>query len=506
MKKLISLTLALLMLFTAIACSQGDPVVDSPDTTAAPKEETPVITTEAETTVPNVDGFPIPQIPAADYSGFSDGTFDVLGLEEANFYPYNEFAIEEQTGDLVKDAIFKRNRLIKEKYNIDIVFHPTKEHSTGLQALQTAVLADSDEYQASAISLYQMMTSARTGMLYNLSDIPYIDTSAPWYYQSIQDSLSIGGEEFLMTSYLNMRIYDSSVLMYYSHKIAENLQLGDLDQLALDGKWTWEKLKQYCAMFGRDVDNDGKYGEADEVGLIAHNGYILSFFNGMGGRFVQKNNEDIPVYVGIDEKNEKLLSELLPFLFTEPDSLHGASSDLPFYATTFVEDRALFTAGNVFYQRDLSGRGADDYGVLPFPKADETQDRYYVHTHSSSASALGVPTPNKDIAPIGAILADLIYLSYEHIYPAHIEKTQHYRYATDANATKILQLTFNSLCLELSTALNLSMDTTLRALGQRKISTFASYFDAKKSADMALIDKYVENFVGLIGSEETTAG
>ena len=89
----------------------------------------------------------------------------------------------------------------------------------------------------------------------------------------------------------------------------------------------------------------------------------------------------------------------------------------------------------------------------------------------------------------------MIYLSYEHIYPAHIEKTQQYRYAVDANATKILQLTFSSLCLELSTALNLSIDNTLRALGQRKISTFASYFEATKSADIALIDKFIENFV-----------
>ncbi|MBR7184882.1 MAG: hypothetical protein IKD37_04660 [Clostridia bacterium] len=494
MKKLISFTLALLMLFTTIACSKGVPTIDSPDTTAAPTEGTTVITTEAETTVPNVDGFPIPQIPVTDYSGFSDGTFNVLGIGEDDIAHYNEFAVEEQAGDVIKDAVFKRNQMIKGKYNIEIVFHPTQVHSPGLIALQTAVFADSDEYQAAAISLYQMMTASRTGMFYSLTEIPHIDTSAPWYYQFIQDNLSIGGEEFLMASYLNMRIYDSSVLMFYSKKIAENLGLTNLDQLVLDGKWTWEKLKEYCAMYGRDVNNDGKYDGEDEVGMIAHNGYILSFFTGLGGKFVEKNSDDLPTYIGINEKNEAILSELLPFLFSEPDSLHGAYADLP-YTEMFAEDHALFTAGNVYYQRVLSEHGANNYGVLPFPKADEAQERYYVHTHATHATAIGVPTTNKDVEPIGALLADLIYLSYEHIYPAHIEKTQQYRYAVDANATKILQLTFSSLCLELSTALNLSIDNTLRALGQRKISTFASYFEATKSADIALIDKFIENFV-----------
>ncbi len=489
MKRIFSLLLLVILTITVACTANEPPTTEAPGTTAAPASETTGVT-EAETTIPNVNGYPVPQIQAQDYTGKN---FNILGLEKTTDFLYREFVYDDEMGAVINDAIFKRNNIIQNKYGITITQTDTQIHSPGLQMLQTSVLSRIDEYQAAAISTYLMMQEAQNGHLTELSDLPYVDTDAPWFYDTIQKNLSIGGKEYLLANYTNMRIYDSSVLMYYSKNVAEKLELNDFDQLALDGKWTFDKLREYCTMYGRDVNNDGSLTAEDETGLITHNGYILSFFVGMGGEFVKKDAEDIPVYLGIDEKNEKILSDVLTFLFKEPDSRHGESGKMEGFLAQFAEDRALFTAGNIYYQRTLSDNEVS-YGVLPYPKFDLSQDRYYVHTHSTHSSVIGVPTTNQNLEMTGKILADLSYLSYEYIYPAHVEKTMQYRYAADETATKLLQMTFDSLVLEMSTALNLKCDSLLRQLGSRRMTGFTSVFDSVKNANLELIRKYVDGF------------
>jgi len=486
MKRILALLLLASLFCSCAACSKSGTQEHSSG------EALKTDPAEAETTIPNVDDYPIPQIPAKDYDG---AIFHILGLGVGPFFPYREFSYDENSADVINDAVFKRNMTLKEKYNLEIMQEDTAEHSPGLLQFQQAVLAGSNEYQAASFSLYLMMIAAQNAQLVNLAELPYIDTSAPWYYRNIQKSLSIGGQEYLMTSYANMRIYDSSVLMYYNRNVAKELRLTGLEQTALDGKWTWDRFREYCTLYGQDLDSNGMIDERDRVGLIAHNGYILAFFVGMGGCFVEKNEENLPVYIGINEKNEKILSQLLTFLFTEPDSRHGESGKMTGYADQFVENRALFTAGNVYYQRTLLGAGAD-FGVLPYPKADEDQTDYYVHTHYSMSAALGVPITADDLTMCGSVLSDLIYLSYAYIYPAHVEKTMQYRYAADEAATKVLQMTFDSLTVELSTALNLRCDTTLRQLGARRMTQFVSSFEAIKSVSEETVRKYAENFSG----------
>ncbi len=93
-----------------------------------------------------------------------------------------------------------------------------------------------------------------------------------------------------------------------------------------------------------------------------------------------------------------------------------------------------------------------------------------------------------------AVLEDMMYLSYQYIYPAHIEKTMQLRFATDENSTKILRTMFDSLRIELSTALDLSCDSLLRTFGQFRTTAFASSFKSSEEKNANSLAKYVAGF------------
>ncbi|MBQ3126229.1 MAG: hypothetical protein IJC15_04090, partial [Clostridia bacterium] len=89
---------------------------------------------------------------------------------------------------------------------------------------------------------------------------------------------------------------------------------------------------------------------------------------------------------------------------------------------------------------------------------------------------------------------DMMYLSHKIIYPAHIEKAMQMRYSPEEDSTEMLKLLFGSLCIEMSTALNLKIDTQLRNMGTTKAGNFASVFAGIKSSDEKTLETYVATF------------
>ncbi|MBQ3126228.1 MAG: hypothetical protein IJC15_04085 [Clostridia bacterium] len=485
--RLLAVLLASLTLCTPLTGCGKDPAA-STDTTAAPVSAE---TTAPAETEPAETEYPAPQIDAVDYSG---KTLGVLANEPRAEFNYSEIYYADNTGDVINDAIFKRNNQIIEKYGVEI---KTTDVSTGsgLKTFNNAILADTNEFHFASIRINDIMSSAASGYLMNIADCPYIDPAAPWYYQNMRESLSIGGQNYMLAGYLNMRVFDSVGTVFYNKDVAEKFGITNLNQLVFDGKWTLETFAELCAKVGNDINNDGKIDETDEVGMTSHPGGILNFFVGAGGAFVSKDSEDIPQYIGIDDKNADILDKVLNVLYDEPGSLHQIHSAYANYSGAFNEDRALFH-NNCLYEMISLAAVSPDFGVLPPPKYNEAQESYYVHTHSKLGTAIGIPNNNKDLDMTCAILEDMMYWSYKYIYPAHIEKTMQIRYASDAESSDILKLMFNSICIEMSTALNLKCDNNLRSLGNVHSKDVVSTFLTTAEKDKGTLETYVNAFTG----------
>ncbi len=496
--RIVSICLVLLMC-TAVFAACGTPTPSVTDTTAGTADTTvPVDTTVPAETEPEETAYPGPVIEE-DLNG---KTIRILVSEprtgSGGDFPYSEVYYDSEAGDIINDAIFKRNAQITEKYGVTIEGIDAPNGVNGLHTLERGINAGNDDYHAVTIAIRYLMNAAQRGLLANVSELPYLDPEAPWYYQKIRDQLSIAEAEYLLVGYFNMRAFDTMSFMAYNKPMVERYSLGDLNQLALDGKWTLDAMREMATKVAIDVDNDGKVdGNVDETGIISHSGYILTFFIGMGGTFVDKDAEGLPYYVGLDEKNERLLSTITDFLYSEPASLHALSTDpkLIFESSPFVANRQLFAPMLVYGMRELSEDGAD-YGILPFPKADELQENYISPIHSGHASGIAIPNNNSDIDSTAAVVAELMHYSYEIIYPAHVQRAMELRYSPEENSTEMLRMLFGTLCVEMSTAMELSVDSQLRTMGGMHLNNFAAVFKSLAKSNTTLVENYVKGFTG----------
>ena len=83
----------------------------------------------------------------------------------------------------------------------------------------------------------------------------------------------------------------------------------------------------------------------------------------------------------------------------------------------------------------------DDYGILPIPKWDESQD-YHV-TINGSESTFGIPVNSSKTDRLGAVLELLAYESYKTVTPAYYEEALKIKYTRDDTAAQIIDIIKN---------------------------------------------------------------
>ncbi len=489
MKRFTAILLILATLAALLsACGTDQPV--TADTTVAPIDTAQPSDSASAETEPGETTYPGPVIEE-DYSG---KTLRVLTNEKNTDFPFNEVVYDDEAGDIINDAIFKRNAQITEKYGVTIEATEVST-GTGMKTFTNAINAGNDDFHFATIRICDIMSAAQQGFLADVAELPYLDLDAPWYYQNMRRQLSIGEREYLLIGYFNMRVFETLSYMAYNKPMVEKFSLPDLNRMALDGKWTIEKMYELSKQVTVDVDQDGKLTGYDQMGIISHSGYILTFFVGMGGSFVEKDADDLPIYVGLSEKNNNILTTITDFLYDQSASIHGLVEATRFDVNPFALNQQLFAPMLVYGMRSLADQGVD-YGIIPFPKADEQQENYVSPTHSKLGTAVGIPNNNSEIDFTAAMVAELMHHSYEIIYPAHIERAMELRYSPDEDSTEMLKLLFSSICIEMSTALNLTPDTQLRTLGGLKMNNFAAVFKSIEKANTTLVNNYVKAFTG----------
>ena len=124
-----------------------------------------------------------PDVPPADYGGHE---FTVLlSLNSLTGVVWNDFRAEEQTGDVINDAIYMRNVNVEEKYNIkikDVMLDAsdTKNRSVAQKMLKNSVSAGDHAYDAAMLAGYAMCDLASGGYLTDMNDMAPLDLSKPW--------------------------------------------------------------------------------------------------------------------------------------------------------------------------------------------------------------------------------------------------------------------------------------------------------------------------------------
>lgn len=172
MKKLTFL-MALLMLASTVSC--GGAADPGTSTTEASSDSTTAepVSTEIHDDLGEFD--------------FKEDTFDILTRTQLVFF--YKLDVDEETGDIFNDSIYKRNRAIEERFN----FRFAESYGNNDGAARTYILAGDDTYDMYQGRCTSMFTFAAEELFIPVDKIPNLALSKPYWDQKLYDDLSVCG-------------------------------------------------------------------------------------------------------------------------------------------------------------------------------------------------------------------------------------------------------------------------------------------------------------------------
>ena len=436
------------LLTSAVLPSCGGGAV-SEDTDAVGETQT---VTEAATTEAVTEAYCVANVPENDFGG---AEFRILGPDPAAYTSMVlEADITEESGDVVLDAIYKRNLVIEEKYNINFVAEYKPTWKEPRRVLQKCVKADDGSYQLIMEICREAFPDSVNGYTLPYSEIPYLDASQPWYMQNINEQMSVGGEHILLYSDECFNAYTSTLCVFFNKQLLSQYDLEDPYQLVDDGKWTLETFYNMAEEVISDTNGDGVYDHHDTFGIVGEEDmFYASMWIGADSTMVTKDSDDIPVYTApTDEKFYNILNRLTDQLDKDGFFLNGwqyfmkegdqRNRDIQF----FTQGQALFTVAGVGNAAAMRGMEAD-FGILPLPKYDESQEEYYSRMCDGWIHV--VPNTTQDTELIGTVLESLAAETRNYLKPAYFDIALTDKYSRDTASEKMLNIIFNNITVDL---------------------------------------------------------
>ena len=425
LKKLVSVLLALLMLIPAVGCS--------PDV-----EENVETSQNVSTDTGN----------AEVKSGIPDG-FSLNGKEIrilARNTDLRQMDVDgggTLTGDVVYDAVCKRNASVEEllqtKFVVTAMDGDWAQFGT---SMETSLLAGDDNWDIINAPGNASCTAQRDYLFYELQDAKYISYDNPYWNTEAMEEISVDGKKIrYLVGDVSLSMHHYSGAMFFNKVLFEDggFNPDDLYQLVIDRKWTLEKLEEYSLMLYVDTNGDGVNDDNDIMGFTIFTTEDAKYLEyGMDvRRYVRNSNGIVEMNYDMDRANTAV-DKLLTLLFSTP----GAR-----YTRTAKRNYDIFTGGNTVFLGGLMGfsfytylRNMDDpYGIIPYPMLDENQEEYTNYIHNSAAFYC-VPLTCKDLDSACAALEALCYESYKSVVGIYFETALKAKYVSDLSTGECIDI------------------------------------------------------------------
>ncbi|MDD4772936.1 MAG: extracellular solute-binding protein [Eubacteriales bacterium] len=424
----------LLLCVAAVSCSQqdtGGAVPVDPDNNTAPTGETNAVSA-------------YDRLPDIDYDG---AEFTVVSPDTGTRYLPGQIMTTEETGDIIMDAAYIRNRNVEDYFNIELIHIPIAA-GTYYGSLRTSILNGDSDYDLAAGFLQRFASLAVEPLFTDVSDLPYTDLSMPWYAKT-NEALGIRGRQTLFLSDYTCITISCTYGMFYNYDLAAKFNINGLQETAFDGGWTIDKLIDYSKGVTADLNGDGILDNNDQYG----NGFYFTVNNPISdtGVVFQYGMGQFTTAIGDSGEPELILNSERQFGIVEKLYNLYYGEDRSYLGTDGVEQTSMFASNRIMfftciimhapnYMRDMT----DTYKVLPMPKYDEGQADYYTTISQTSSMIYGIPSTVSDRERASAVFDALSWEGYINVIPAFFEISMKVKYSRDELSSLMFDLLRNS--------------------------------------------------------------
>ncbi len=428
----------------------------------------------SETTVATNTTTSAPETEADIYEGLRDLDF---GGYEFSVMTYDDTSVwatysapEEETGDVLNDMAYRRNREVEDMLNIAINKVIGGEFNSAESTFRNLVLAGEPE-EADLFMFWSpgdRSSFLTEGVTYDWKDVPHVKLESKWYNQTANEAFTIAGTQYFAVSDYTFPI-QQHFRMLFNKTLAEDFGVTDIYDSVLDGTWTFDKMLASCKNAYADLDGDGAKSLGDRYGLAVNAAFASAFPLNFGEIQVRNSKDGFELNLF----SEKIVSsvEKIVAMNENPDIFVNPVSGNDQYE--------IFKSGNAIFMT----YGSDpamlrdyefDFGYIPYPKYDESQEDYVVW---SAGGMMAIPASAGNIDRTGAIIEALSAGSNKYVKDAFVEKYIEGKVLRDSESQEIYRMMRDLATYDLSYNIDPS--------GMLASYAYYSYFMSNGSADVA---------------------
>ena len=496
MKKIIkplSLLLALLMLLCLPACS--NPGTESGDGTGSGNDTTPV--TEAETVSPFVT-----DLPDTDLGG---EVITFLVQRDPCFVHFYDVNVTDYNDGVINQAVYDRNRTVESKLHITINDVDGGGDNSAPDKLRRSVTSGDGDYDAAWLKTHYFFATTLEGCNHNLGNVQNLDLSKLYWDQNAQDDYLMGGNLYGMLGDI------STTATMFTHlfginKIVANqhgIDLSDIYETVLNGDWTLDVFREYCAQCEwSDLNGDGKRDGLDMFAFGTSPSLIFGGFSASGEKWIIKDEDGNYMLSELTQRKTDVLQAIVDVCndqnttvaFWNIGSIPGVTDTYAYvYRAKFENNTIMFSDLDMGEVLDTRSTMKDDFGIVPLPKYDKTQDSYSVYAYQFFP-LLSIPSSvsedRRDM--IGYALDVLASESYKTLTPAFYDIAMGGMVLRDAESVQILDIILRSRRYELLTIYQWAGDSFYNSLQTMLMSGKCTIANVYKKSERSL-NKEIEN-------------
>ena len=382
-----------------------------------------------------------------DWQGRTCQILGVNSLNEPSFEIYADS--NEQTN--ISMSVFSRNSEIEALFNVEIAQVGDDDYNDEFYTkFKNKILTGAVSYDLAFLYRDDMAKAIENQLFYDLMGVNYVDFSQPYYNESTLESMKISGKLFHMVSDFSLVDKNRIAVLFANRTLAEEFGIPNLVQEVKDGTWTFEKFEQYVKEVAADLDGDDqRLYTKDRFGVtIGAKDESIAFWSAMGAKTVSRNDAGQYEFTysnqlalnAADRIKRVFTNEDLYYYSRVEDNYEGAGD-------AFKAGRSLFYGASL---SSITGIKESDfaYTVLPFPKYDEDQDRYYSNNNNRYCATFGIPTCAQDKDFSGFMIEVLSWKSTQTTLRTYYQINCKLRNSYDQECSDMMDVLFESLSFD----------------------------------------------------------
>lgn len=441
----------------------------------------------------------------ADFGGQTVG---VLTLAAYQVQAESNPTFDPENMTVVDTAAAECTRLVEELLNITI---EEEGISTGsryggpfYKRVNNDAMSDTATYLFIMPALTEAAMLASDGLLYDLNNL--VNLENPWWNKEFNDSVTIADRTYFAASDITTVSVASTMCVIFNKEIEKKFELAkgygyeSLYDMVDAKAWTQDVMYEMSKKVYEDTNENFICDPEDTCGVSAQHNVIYWLLRSGGINVCTLDEEGYPE---LTVKNERAISLVTKAQEFAQDPNGGmiiaddwkTENESP-AVQTFIDGRCLFLF-NALSAMDAVRVMEDDFGVLPCPMFDDTQDNYTNNVGAWTSNCVAIPTSvhEEDLELAVHVVESLAAVSRSKLTPTYFEQTLQYQISRDDESMRMLDLINANRTPDLSEMYRWGkMMQTIADLRTGATGTFVSAYDAIDEQTIIEIEATVEQF------------